>query len=78
MPLSGDALGMAIKAAIDAVGDKTDRDAVFKAMGGAIVTYLQANGDVSFTAQPVGPGLATPPGGGAVAGALTVTLGKIL
>ena len=36
MALNGDALGLAIKAAIDAVGDKTDREAVFKALGNAL------------------------------------------
>jgi hypothetical protein len=44
MPLvgSGDILGDAIKAAIDAVPDKTDRDALFHAMGEAIVAHIVA------------------------------------
>ena len=49
MPLDGDILGLAIKAAIDGVGDKNDRDALFKAMGAAIVAHIQANGLVTVT-----------------------------
>jgi hypothetical protein len=46
MPLTGtgDALGLALKVAVDAVPDKTDRDEVFKAMGNAIVAHLILNG----------------------------------
>ena len=56
MALNGDALGSAIKTAIDLVGaglpDEQraqvlqNRDLIFKAMGNAIVTYLIANTDV--------------------------------
>lgn len=49
MPMNGDVLGLAIKAAIDGVGDKTDRDALFKAMGAAIVAHIKANGLVTVT-----------------------------
>ena len=47
MAMNGDTLGLAIKAAIDAVGDKTNRDDVFKAMGNAIVTHIQTLAQVS-------------------------------
>lgn len=50
MALNGDALGEVIKAATDAViadalaaGTRVDRDALFKAMGNAIVNYIVTN-----------------------------------
>ena len=49
MPLNGDVLGAAIKAAIYGVGDKKDTDAMFKAMGAAIVAHIQENGLVTVT-----------------------------
>lgn len=64
MALNGDLLGAAIKAGIDGVGDKTDRDAVFKAMGDAIVAYIVANAVVIVTVASVS-GVTT---GGGVSG----------
>lgn len=49
MALNGDALGMAIKAATDAISDPRDRDEIFKALGNAIVNYLVANAAVVVT-----------------------------
>jgi len=46
MAMVGNDLGDAIRAAIDGVADKSDRTAVFRAMGGAIVTYVATNADV--------------------------------
>lgn len=58
--MNGDILGMAIKSAIDGVGDKNDRDALFKAMGAAIVAHIEANGLVTVTtACPAGAGTGT-------------------
>ncbi len=76
---TGNALGDAMKAAIDGVGDKDDREAVFQAMGTAIIAHFLSNGmaAVTITAQPVvvasvtgvttGPGVSGP-GTGTVAG----------
>lgn len=47
--MNGDVLGLAMKAAVDGVGDPKDRDALFKAMGAAIVAHIQANGLVTVT-----------------------------
>lgn len=63
MPLDGDILGAAIKGAIEGV-DPKDRDALFKAMGAAIVAHIQANGLVTVT---------TACGAGAGTGTGTVT-----
>jgi hypothetical protein len=68
MPMVGDALGELIKANIDAVGDKTDRDALFKAMGNAIVDYITTNALVtvavtSVSAVTVGTGTSGPGAG---------------
>lgn len=49
MAMNGDTLGLAIKAAVDGVTNKTDRDALFKAIGGAIVAHIQANAVVAVT-----------------------------
>lgn len=49
MAMNGDTLGAAIKSAIDALADKTDRTALFKAMGDAIVQHIQANATVTVT-----------------------------
>lgn len=54
MALNGNALGDAIKAAVDAVGNKTDRVAVYRAMGSAIVTYITANAQVGSTGTATG------------------------
>ena len=49
MAMSADVLGPAMKSAIDALTDdqKKDRDAVFKAMAGAIVQHIQATATVT-------------------------------
>lgn len=47
MGMVGNDLGDAIKAAIDGVTDKTDRTALFQAMGTAIVDYITANAEVA-------------------------------
>lgn len=46
MALSANRLGDAMKAAIDAVGDKTDRTAVFRALATAIVLEVQGHAQV--------------------------------
>lgn len=65
MPIvgQGDALGSLLKAAVDGVvasatasGQAVDRDAMFKAMGNAIVAFLLANGDVAVLTGPGAPG----------------------
>lgn len=54
MPLSGDRLGDALLAAVNAVADKTNRQAIFRALGNAIVTEVQANGLVTVTVATTG------------------------
>ena len=51
MSMSADILGPAMKGAIDALTDdqKKDRDAVFKAMAGAIVQHIQSAAIVTAT-----------------------------
>ncbi len=49
MALDGDRLGNSILAAIDAVGDKTDRAALFRALGNAIVAEIKTNAQVTTT-----------------------------
>lgn len=58
MPLTGTGaiLGAALKAAVDSVPDKQDRDAVFQAMGEAIVAHIVANAVVVVTAGAGSPG----------------------
>ncbi len=48
MALNGDALGLAIKAAVEAAvaSSPTDRTAMFKAIGNAIVTHITTSGQV--------------------------------
>ncbi len=77
MPMNGDLLGKELMAAIDALSDeqKKDRAAVFKAMGGAFVKHVHLNAGI--VAVTVLPGLATGPGGGPVAGALSLPPGSI-
>lgn len=65
MPLAGtgDILGDAIRAAIDATPDKTDRSAIFRAIGNAIVAHIIANGVVavaSVTGVTPGGGVSGP------------------
>jgi hypothetical protein len=54
MALNGDILGAAIKAAIDAEADKTDRDAVFRALGNAIVQHIQTFAQVTVAVTTTG------------------------
>jgi hypothetical protein len=70
MPLNGDALGAAIMAKIDGMTaeEKYDRDASFKAMGAAIVEYIQANAVVSVNVTT-----ACGAGGGSGAGTGTIS-----
>jgi len=53
MALNGNTLGDAMLAAIDAVGDKTNRQALFRALGAAIVTHIQTQGTVTVTVTSV-------------------------
>lgn len=53
MALNGNSLGDAMLAAIDAVGDKTDRQALFRALGAAIVTHITTQGSVAVTVTSV-------------------------
>lgn len=65
MSMSGDALGLAIKAAVDAYiaglgSNPVDRTEMFKAMGNAIVTYITTN---AVTSTPgASPGATVLPG----------------
>lgn len=64
--MNGDVLGAALKAAVDAVADKTDRDALFKAMGDAIVLHIQTNAAVTVTSVSgvtIGTGVSGPGAG---------------
>lgn len=60
MALNGDVLGDAIKAAVDALAQPpTDRTALFRAIGGAIVTHITENAQVlvaSVSGVTVGAG----------------------
>lgn len=59
MALNGNRLGDAIKAAIDAVSDKNDRTALFRAIGNAIVQEIETNALVNVTGVAGGAGTAT-------------------
>ena len=74
MPMSADVLGPMIKHAIDAVENKADRDAVFRAMAGAIIAHINTAAQISGPAA----GLTSAPGGGPVTGVLVVPPGSIL
>jgi len=50
MAMIGNDLGDAIKNAVDGVGDLTDRQAIFRAIGTAIVDYITTNGTIDLTA----------------------------
>lgn len=68
MAMDGDVLGAAMKAAIDGVTDKTDRDALFKALGDAVVAHLQAHAVVSTTVTGTAAGgVVTGTGTGSIA-----------
>lgn len=53
MAMSASILGPAIRAAIDGVGDKTDRDALFEAMAQAIIDHITTHGAVTVTVTSV-------------------------
>lgn len=66
MPMNGNTLGDAMRAAVDAVGDKTDRQAIFRAIGNAITTHITANAVVavaSVSGVTTGPGVSGPGAG---------------
>lgn len=60
-------LGAAIKANIDAVVDKTDRDALFQAMAKAVIDHLIANAVVTVTVTGVTAGSSGAAGVGTIA-----------
>ncbi len=62
---TGPALGDAMLAAINAVGDKTDRTALFEALGTAIITHIISHGTGAIAV------IGVTPGGGATTGSIT-------
>jgi len=46
MAMNGNRLGDAIRAAIDALPDKSDREAVFRALGNEIINEVTTYGEV--------------------------------
>jgi len=63
MALNGNTLGDAIKAAVDGVSDKTDRQAIFRAIGNAITTHITTNAVVavaSVSGVTTGAGVSGP------------------
>ena len=79
MAMVGNDLGDAMQAAIDALSntDKANRQKVFRAMGTAIVTYIQAHAQVASTVAvtsvsgvTVGAGVSGP-GAGTATGTIT-------
>jgi len=54
MALNGDILGDLMRAAIDATTDKTDRVALFRAMGAAVVSHIQTAGVVTVAGTATG------------------------
>lgn len=63
--MNGDTLGDAMLAAVNAAPDKTNRTALFRALGGAIVAHIQANATVTIAAAvPVGIPVAVAPATG--------------
>jgi hypothetical protein len=53
MALNSELLGAELMAAIDQVGDKTDRQALFRAMAAAIVDHVRTNAQVTVTVTSV-------------------------
>lgn len=49
MAMSKTVLGALIKSKIDAVGDKTDRDALMEALADAIISHITTAGVVTVT-----------------------------
>ena len=63
MALNAITLGNAMKAAVDGLADKTDRDALFRALAQAIVTHIQTQAQVtvvSVSGVTTGPGVSGP------------------
>ena len=76
MALNGNDLGDAMRAAVDGLttDQKRDRSAVFRAMGGAIVTYVTAHAQVTTTVPAAIPvTVAVPAGTGATTAPATAT-----
>ena len=46
-------LGADLRAAIDGVSDKTDRDALFQAMASAIINHITSNAAITVTVASV-------------------------
>lgn len=67
MPMTGPGLATFVKNAIAAIPeDSRDHDAVWNAIGDAIVTYIQTNAVVTGTAATVTVGVGTAPVTGVV------------
>ena len=54
MAMVGNDLGNAIKAAVDGVSDKTNREELFQAIGSAIVDYIKTNAQATGVDAPTG------------------------
>lgn len=72
MAMNADVLGAALKSAIDGVGDKTDRDALFRAMAQAIIAHITSSSTITVTVASVSG--VTPGGGVSGGGAGTATI----
>lgn len=59
-------LGALIKANVDAVSDKTDRDALFEAMAKAVIDHITANALVSVIVGGVTTGVGSTVGSGSI------------
>ena len=73
MPMSADLMASEVITAIEKVADKKDRNAVFKAMCGAIIAHIQTNASITGPAT----GLAMTGPGTAVTGTIIVPPGSI-
>jgi hypothetical protein len=73
MAMSADVLGPQIQAAIDALEDKTDRPAIYKAIAGAVIEHIQETATISGLVVAA----TSPPGGGPVTGTAAGTPGCI-
>jgi hypothetical protein len=76
MPMSAEVLGPLIQSKMDALTDeqKADRAQTFKAMAEAFIQHVSTAAQITGV---LGPGLATPPGGGVVAGTVVLPPGSI-
>jgi hypothetical protein len=73
--MNGDVLGIEMMKAVDALSNaqKQDREAIYKAMGRALVAHIQRFGFITGAAT----GLTSPPGGGPVVGVIVTPPGSI-